>query len=390
MKIVRYVVALVLLGVVVFLVIRQGKKQQSSKEDFPLSDSSQCVITDDVLAFFPQATSLTPIVDVWTEVYDTENNKLGYLVYSAPYSDKIIGFAGKTPLLIALDKKQKIIGTKILHNKESESYVHRITNEGLFDSWDGLSVKEAIDKQVDAISGATYTSEAVTNSLKVRLAVLNKSDYYQSNRGWAIVKRISSLLVIACAVFCFFQPRKAKPYRLYFLGLSIIVLGFWQGTFLSLTKIHASITNDTPFVSQYVFWVLFVLAALLPFFTRKQFYCMWLCPFGGLQELIGKLFKKKLTIPLSVTKVLFLMRKILLLGIIFLLLIGVISDLTYWEPFSAFNIQSASAFVLIFAGLFLVLSAFITKPWCRFFCPTGQLLDVFKDISIKKNNRLAD
>ena len=383
MKIVRYVLALILLGVVVFLIIRQGKKQQSDKENYPLSDSSQCVITDDILAFFPQAASLTPIADVWTEVYDKENNKLGYLLYSAPYSDKIIGFAGKTPLLIALDKKQKIIGTKILHNKESESYIQRVTDKGLFNSWDGLSVKEALDKQVDAISGATYTSEAVANSLKVRLAVLNKSDYYQSYKGWAMVKRLSSLLVIAFAVFCFFQPRKVKPYRLYFLGLSVIILGFWQGTFLSLTKIHASITNDTPFVSQYVFWILFTLAVLLPFFTRKQFYCIWLCPFGALQELIGKLFKKKLTIPISVTKVLFFMRKILLAGIILLLLLGVISDLTYWEPFSAFNVQSASAFVLIFAGLFLILSAFVTKPWCRFFCPTGQLLDVFKDISIK-------
>ena len=383
MRIVRYLLNIALVCGVIFLIVLQNKARQSDQENSQISDSSDNVITDEILVFFPQATHLVSVPDVWTEVYDRENVKLGYAVYTAPYSDKIFGFAGKTPLLIALDKKQKIIGTTILKNNESESYLKYVADEGLYNNWNGLSIEEAIDKQVDAISGATYTSEAVVNSLKVRLAVLNKSDYCQRNSPLSIVKRICSLLTIAFAVFCFFNPKKTKRYRFYLLGLSVVLLGFWQGDFLSLAKINAVLTGNISFVQQCVFLIILILSIILPFITRRQFYCMWLCPFGALQELIGKITKKKINIPVSASKTLIWIRKIILLCVIFLLILGVTFDLSYLEPFSAFNVQSTSAFALVFAGLFLVLSAFITKPWCRFFCPTGQVLDTVKDISFK-------
>lgn len=381
MRVLRYILNLVLVCGVVFLIILQNRIQQSNKEICQSSKTSG--ITEEILDFFPQAVSLSSMDNVWTKVYDKDEEKLGFIIYTAPYSNNIHGFAGNTPLIIALDKKQKIIGTKILENNESASYLDYVDNEGLFDSWNGLSIQEAIDKQVDAISGATYTSEAVINSLKVRLSVLNNMDYFQNKSIWNIVKRICSLLVIAFAVFCFFYPKKTKPYRLFLLGLSVIVLGFWQGTLLSIATIHTTLLNGISFSTQCIFLIILALSILLPFITGKQFYCAYLCPFGALQELSGKLTKKKLNIPAFVTKALVFMRKIILLCIIFLLLIGMTFDLSLIEPFPIFNIQSVSTFTLIFAGLFLVLSAFITKPWCRFFCPTGQVLDTFKDISLK-------
>jgi Na+-translocating ferredoxin:NAD+ oxidoreductase RnfG subunit len=386
MKIIRFSLNLVLVCGVVFLIILQNKAQQSGKEISQLSGTAN-IITKEILEFFPQAVSLSPVDNVWTKVYNEDEEKLGYIIYTAPYSNNIQGFAGNTPLMIALDKKQKIIGTKILNNNESPSYLNHVNNKGLFNSWNGLSLQEALNKQVDAISGATYTSEAVINSLKIRLSVLNNTDYLQNKNIWNIVKRICSLLVILFAVFCFFYPKKTKPYRLYLLGLSVIVLGFWQGTLLSIATIHAALVNGVSFFTHCIFLIIITLSILLPFVTGKQFYCAYLCSFGALQELTGKLTKKKLNIPASINKTLIFIRKIILLCIIFLLIIGVTFDLSLIEPFPVFNFQSASTFTLIFAGLFLVLSAFITKPWCRFFCPTGQLLDTFKDISLQKNKK---
>lgn len=385
MRIIRYILNIVLICGIVFLIIQQNKSQQLGKEINCIPNiCSDIGISDEVLEFFPQVASLRLIPNVWTEVDDKEGKNLGYIIYTAPYSNDIQGFAGNTPLVIALDEQQKIIGTKILNNHESASYLKYVTEKGLFENWNGLSVRAALDKQVDAISGATYTSEAVINSFKAGLSVLNNTGYCQNNNPWNIVKRICSLLVIAFAAFCFFNPKKTKPYRLYLLGLSVIVLGFWQGTLLSIATIHTALVNGVSFYTHCIFVIMIILATLLPFITGKRFYCAYLCPFGALQELTGKLTKKKLNIPASVTKALIFTRKIILLCVIFLLIIGVTFDLSLIEPFPAFNFQSASTFTLIFAGLFLVLSAFFTKPWCRFFCPTGQLLDTFKDISLRK------
>ncbi len=388
MRIVRYILNLVLICGAIFLLMLQNK-QQLNKENNPSSDTAN-IITKEILEFFPQAVSLHPIDNIWTQVFNKDEEKLGYIIYTAPYSNNIYGFAGNTPLMIVLDKKQKIIGTKILDNNESTNFLDHVSNKGLFNSWNGLSLQEALNKQVDAISGATYTSEAIINSLKIRLNILNHTDYLQNKNIWNIVKRICSLLVILYAVFCFFYPKKTKPYRLYLLGLSVIVLGFWQGTLLSMATMHTALGNGISLFTHCIFVIIIILSILLPLITGKRFYCVYLCPFGALQELTGKLTKKKLKIPVSVIKALTFMRKIILLCIIFLLIINVTFDLSLIEPFSAFNFRSIPTFTLIFAGLFLVLSAFITKPWCRFFCPTGQVLDTFKEISLQKSKSIID
>ena len=393
MRIVRYVLNLVLVCGVVWLIVLQSKTHQSDEKCSMSSNPPEITINDDIRSFFPQAATLSYIPNIWTEIYDAENQNLGYILYTAPYADDIYGFAGNTPLIIALDGNQKIQGTKILANNESTNYLEYVTNEGLFDSWNELSIRDAMNKQVDAISGATYTSESVINSLKTRLSILDNTNYlFKKNDPWVIVKRFFSSLVIIFAVFCFFYPKKTKAYRLYLLGISVIVLGFWQASFLSLAQIHASLTTDVPFFAQCIFVVILILSILLPFITGKQFYCQYLCPFGASQELIGKLSKRKVSISTKITKALIFMRKMILLCIIFLLITNITSDLSLIEPFSAFNIRSASTYTLIFAGLFLALSAFVRKPWCRFFCPTGQLLDTFKAISFRKagNEQIAN
>ncbi|MFI3285411.1 MAG: 4Fe-4S binding protein [Rikenellaceae bacterium] len=54
--------------------------------------------------------------------------------------------------------------------------------------------------------------------------------------------------------------------------------------------------------------------------------------------------------------------------------LGVGFELMDYEIFSAFIISSASTAVLVMAALFLILSLFIQKPYCRFGCPTGALI----------------
>ena len=108
----------------------------------------------------------------WTEVYDAGKNLLGYVVYSKPASDGIKGYAGETPLLIAFDKKMVILGVWLLPNKETPKFVQRVESTGYFDSWNGLTVKKALKKDVDAVSGATFTSRAVAQSLQAALKQL--------------------------------------------------------------------------------------------------------------------------------------------------------------------------------------------------------------------------
>lgn len=53
---------------------------------------------------------------------------------------------------------------------------------------------------------------------------------------------------------------------------------------------------------------------------------------------------------------------------------GITFDLINYEVFSVFLFDQASLFVLVLAGVSLLLSLVVSRPYCRFVCPTGQLL----------------
>lgn len=132
--------------------------------DLPLSE-----VTD----VFPDATS---VETVDTACYKVKKGDavIGTVLFSSPYSDEVMGYAGATPLRITLDENDKIKEVKLLENEETPRFVQRVADGGLFDAWNGLTVDEALKAHVDAVSGATYTSNGVKNSLKTRLEAFQR------------------------------------------------------------------------------------------------------------------------------------------------------------------------------------------------------------------------
>lgn len=111
-----------------------------------------------------------------TSNYSIKNDKgkvIGSVLLSSPYSDDIRGFNGPTPLQIALDKDGKILEVRVLDNNETPKFLQRVVDAGFLESWNGLTAKEALNKEVDAVSGATYSSKGIQRSLKARLQAIN-------------------------------------------------------------------------------------------------------------------------------------------------------------------------------------------------------------------------
>ena len=123
----------------------------------------------EIKPYFVDAAKTKAIDTAFYEVKDAKGKKLGTVLFSSPYSDNIKGFNGPTPLLIALDAEGRIKDVVLLENQETPVYAKRVVEGGLYQAWNGLTVDEAIGNQVDAISGATYTSNGVKKSLIARL-----------------------------------------------------------------------------------------------------------------------------------------------------------------------------------------------------------------------------
>lgn len=96
------------------------------------------------------------------------------IVFTSPISDDIIGFYRSIPMTILMDKDQKIVDVIINKNDETPSYMQKLENKEFTNTFIGLTSHEIIDKQIDAVSGATLSSNAITNSIKKRMTYLEE------------------------------------------------------------------------------------------------------------------------------------------------------------------------------------------------------------------------
>ena len=129
---------------------------------------------ENVKPYFADAAKTKAIDTAFYEIKDAKGSKLGTVLYSSPYSDNVKGFNGPTPLLIALDAEGRIKNVVLLENQETPNFAQRVVDGGLYEAWNGLTVDEALGKEVDAVSGATYTSTGVKKSFIARLKAYQK------------------------------------------------------------------------------------------------------------------------------------------------------------------------------------------------------------------------
>ena len=118
-----------------------------------------------VIDNFPKVKSIAQEGSL-TTVLNRKGDVLGYVLNSKPASDGIIGFKGETPLEIYFDGNKAVTKVEMLPNQETENFANKVVAGGLLDSWNGLGVEEALTKEVDVVSGATYTSKSVIGSFQ--------------------------------------------------------------------------------------------------------------------------------------------------------------------------------------------------------------------------------
>ncbi|MBQ9286075.1 MAG: FMN-binding protein [Bacteroidaceae bacterium] len=94
------------------------------------------------------------------------------VVNTTSLAEDVEGYAGPVPLKIYI-KKDKIEKVESLKNLETPKYFALIKRD-LLTKWNGLTVKKAATQQIDIVTGATYTSEAVIENVKRGLEYYNK------------------------------------------------------------------------------------------------------------------------------------------------------------------------------------------------------------------------
>lgn len=96
------------------------------------------------------------------------------VVNTTTIGKNVTGYVGTTPLKIYI-KKNKIEKIEALKNQETPKYFAKVKKQ-LLDKWNGMKVNDALKAEVDGVTGATFSSDAVKENVRLGL------EYYKKNK----------------------------------------------------------------------------------------------------------------------------------------------------------------------------------------------------------------
>ena len=336
-----------------------------------------------------------------------------FVVNTKPLAKDVQGYGGPVPLKIHI-KDGRVAAVEAEPNAESPDFFNRAKE--LLNHWQNKSVDEALAEEVDAVSGATFSSRAIIANMQRGLAYAKQHGQWGENGSVGalgtsappivgsedgsvgaletsappIVGNVGNsvgaletgaspivalvVVLLGAVVPLFYNNRRL---HLVQLAVNVVVLGLWTGTFVSYTlflRIFAGGVSLSAIGALAAPLLMLIVALIYPLAGRSGHYCANICPFGSAQELAGKLSRRKLRITPRVLKLLSVLRNLLWGVLMVLLLTGTCTAWIDYELFTAFLYSSASVWVTVLAALFLVLSVWVPRPYCRFVCPTGALI----------------
>jgi len=124
------------------------------------------------LALIALAATLQSAAHQGDEVMTKENGT--YIVNTTTLGKDVIGYVASTPVKVYI-KKDKIEKVEFLKNQETPKYMARV-KKAMINKWDGLKVKDAAKQKVDGVTGATFSSNAITKNVQLAL------EYYQKHK----------------------------------------------------------------------------------------------------------------------------------------------------------------------------------------------------------------
>jgi hypothetical protein len=358
--------------------VRDTAVRQRSHGDAP-------VTVAEVKGFYPTAAALRPDDSARDGLFvlDPAGRELGYVVRTQPRCADFIGYCGVTDTLVALDPNWKILGLRVRSSDDTREHVGDVVTDRRFlKKWNGLTWDQAAELDlrkagIQGVSGATMTSMAIARSVKARLQMsrdeLLARPTFQP--GWRDAGLVVVLLTAGVMAFgpATWRHRWKIPYQLALIGY----VGLVSGDLIAQSLLVGWARNGIPWQTAAGLALLVGAALVVPWVSRRPFYCHHICPHGAAQELIGRLRPKRWTFTLraDLTRALGFLPAALLVLTLVIALTGVPFELAGLEPFDAYLWRTAGRATLIVAGVGLVAACFIPQAYCRFGCPTGALLN---------------
>lgn len=341
---------------------------------------------EDLLQIFPEAHSFQNISD--SQVYEALNvrkDTIGYIVPTRNLATGISGYGGPIHLLIGVTPLGDIKKTVVTAHEETPGFTDKIT--ALLDQFNGKNVRTAFaaGKNIDGITGATITSNAIISSVNAaaehispRLSINHRDAV--SLKGSLLHKTIPaviiSIILFSLAIAAYIQ--KGETLRWAALLSGFLFLGMLTQNMLSTSHIAGIALQQIPSWNVSPLWILLITGAIISCVLFGRVYCVGVCPFGFVEEFLymvnTKLFRLNMSAGKQTDYLCRWIKYIILIVLLSLCLFYQKSGIGAAEAYITLFTASHSLWAEILVLIVLIGSFFFMRFWCRYLCPFGAFL----------------
>lgn len=338
-----------------------------------------------------------------------------FIGYGGPDGQQIIGYAqvgtapgygGPVDVLVGIDPDGVVIGAQIIKHHETPGFFRLLGREKFLAQFIGSGYRETLGDAdaIDAVSGATVSSEAVAMGIRqaVRAMAGDTLNVSVPPEKRPVVIGAPEMVLVALFAVSFVlhrvRRRSVKHYgRWAVLLVGIVTLGFLYNKPLTLANVISLLTGYWPDWRTNLYWFLLLGGIFsVTLIQGKNPYCSWFCPFGGVQEVLGTFTGAKPYLPRRIYNRLRWAQRALAFSAIVLGLALRMPGAASYEPFGTlFNLKGSwpqwALLVLV-----LLASLVIYRPFCNYVCPLSPVVDYVQDarnwtrgLWVNRNNRAS-
>lgn len=303
-----------------------------------------------------------------------------------------MGYGGPISVMALYSPQGTLKDVRIVNHSETPSFFQYVINKGLLDLFPGKNATDPfnIGEDINAVSSATYTSRGISTAVRKGAHELAAKELKlpvqgASGRPLSIEEGATIALIILTFIFSALKWTWGRP---YVLGAAFVLIGLWEKSALNLGNVATLISGNIPSWNEMPFWVIPALgAAALVIFTKRNLYCHWLCPYGCVMQVIGKLgqFAGVSSTPSVQNRPAIITNLRLMLAWMALTVGFCVGNpsISNFEPFGTlFSFRGNTAQWILMT--FTLLTALIVyRFWCRFLCPTGAVFDLLATLGRK-------
>jgi Na+-translocating ferredoxin:NAD+ oxidoreductase RnfG subunit len=298
-----------------------------------------------------------------------------------------VGYGG--PMVVGIRARRTGEGGKLseilmLDHKETPSFMNRVSQGKFFRQFAGKSVTDnfVIGDDIDAVSGATVTSEGFTKAIRqaVHLGAVQHLKLTPSwqQPQWALGMNELVLVVLFLLAFvaAYRRDKIGKTANYLVMAGALGFVGFYANASLSLGNLAGIVMGYIPPPQQHPMWWIMMVGALgSVVILGRNIYCHQICPFKVVQDLLQKISGVKLRIKPAVQRQARTLIFTLSWAALVLIFISAHPALGSYEPFAMmFSLEGMGIQWYILPAALLG-SFFVPSFWCRLFCPVGLFLN---------------